>query len=335
LNIKIAEKQIGKKYPVFVVAEAGINHNGNVKIAKNMISSAKDCGADAIKFQTFRAGDLASKKSKFFKIFKKVEIDYTHLGELSDHAKKERIIFFSTPFSEEAVDVLADLHVPAFKIASGDITHIPLIKKAASKKKPIIISTGMSNFAEIDFAVKAIKSERNNKIIIMHSVTSYPTPSSDANLRAINTLQCRYKYPIGYSDNGAGILVPIIAVSLGARIIEKHFTLSKKMNGPDHYFSADPNELSLLVKKIRETEIILGDGKKNPQPSELQNIQHARRSIIALVDIKKGDKLTYSNIAIKRPGIGITPLNFHKIIGASAKRNIKIDQPIKWSDIKP
>lgn len=334
MNIKIAEKQIGKKYPVFVVAEAGINHNGNVKIAKNMISSAKDCGADAIKFQTFRAGDLASKKSKFFKIFKKVEIDYTHLGELSDHAKKERIIFFSTPFSEEAVDVLADLHVPAFKIASGDITHIPLIKKAASKKKPIIISTGMSNFAEIDFAVKAIKSERNNKIIIMHSVTSYPTPSSDANLRAINTLQCRYKYPIGYSDNGAGILVPIIAVSLGARIIEKHFTLSKKMNGPDHSFSADPNELSLLVKKIRETEIILGDGKKNPQPSELQNIQHARRSIITLVDIKKGDKLTYSNIAIKRPGIGIMPLNFHKVIGASAKRNIKIDQPIKWSDIK-
>lgn len=335
MNIKIAEKQIGKKYPVFVVAEAGINHNGNVKIAKNMISSAKDCGADAIKFQTFRAGDLASKKSKFFKIFKKVEIDYTHLGELSDHAKKERIIFFSTPFSEEAVDVLADLHVPAFKIASGDITHIPLIKKAASKKKPIIISTGMSNFAEIDFAVKAIKSERNNKIIIMHSVTSYPTPSSDANLRAINTLQCRYKYPIGYSDNGAGILVPIIAVSLGARIIEKHFTLNKKMNGPDHSFSADPNELSLLVKKIRETEIILGDGKKNPQPSELQNIQHARRSIIALVDIKKGDKLTYSNIAIKRPGIGIMPLNFHKVIGSSAKRNIKIDQPIKWSDIKP
>ena len=335
MNIKIAEKQIGKKYPVFVVAEAGINHNGNVKIAKNMISSAKDCGADAIKFQTFRAGDLASKKSKFFKIFKKVEIDYTHLGELSDHAKKERIIFFSTPFSEEAVDVLADLHVPAFKIASGDITHIPLIKKAASKKKPIIISTGMSNFAEIDFAVKAIKSERNNKIIIMHSVTSYPTPSSDANLRAINTLQCRYKYPIGYSDNGAGILVPIIAVSLGARIIEKHFTLNKKMNGPDHSFSADPNELSLLVKKIRETEIILGDGKKNPQPSELQNIQHARRSIITLVDIKKGDKLTYSNIAIKRPGIGIMPLNFHKVIGASAKRNIKIDQPIKWSDIKP
>lgn len=335
MNIRIAEKQIGKKYPVFVVAEAGINHNGNVKIAKNMISSAKDCGADAIKFQTFRAGDLASKKSKFFKIFKKVEIDYTHLGELSDHAKKERIIFFSTPFSEEAVDVLSDLHVPAFKIASGDITHIPLIKKVASKKKPIIISTGMSNFAEIDFAVKTIKSERNNKIIIMHSVTSYPTPSSDANLRAINTLQCRYKYPIGYSDNGAGILVPIIAVSLGARIIEKHFTLNKKMNGPDHSFSADPNELSLLVKKIRETEIILGDGKKNPQPSELQNIQHARRSIITLVDIKKGDKLTYSNIAIKRPGIGIMPLNFHKIIGASAKRNIKIDQPIKWSDIKP
>ena len=334
MNIRIAEKQIEKKHPVFVVAEAGINHNGNVKIAKNMISSAKDCGADAIKFQTFRAGDLASKKSKFFKIFKKVEIDYTHLGELSDHAKKERIIFFSTPFSEEAVDVLADLHVPAFKIASGDITHIPLIKKAASKKKPIIISTGMSNFAEIDFAVKAIKSERNNKIIIMHSVTSYPTPSSDANLRAINTLQCRYKYPIGYSDNGAGILVPIIAVSLGARIIEKHFTLNKKMNGPDHSFSADPNELSLLVKKIRETEIILGDGKKNPQPSELQNIQHARRSIITLVDIKKGDKLTYSNIAIKRPGIGIMPLNFHKVIGSSAKRNIKIDQPIKWSDIK-
>ena len=334
LKIRIAKKQIGKTNPVFIVAESGINHNGNIKIAKNMISQAKECNADAIKFQTFRAQDLASKKSKFFKIFKKVEIDYADLGELSDHAKNEGIIFFSTPFSEEAVDVLAELHVPAFKIASGDITHIPLIKKIASKKKPIIISTGMSYFTEINDAVKAIKSEKNNKIIIMHSVTSYPTPSSDANLRAINTLQCRYKYPIGYSDNGEGILVPIIAVSLGARIIEKHFTLSKKMNGPDHSFSADPNELSLLVKNIRETEIILGDGKKNPKPSELQNIQHARRSIVALVNIKKGSKLTYNNIAIKRPGIGIPPLNFHKVIGFSAKRSIKIDQPIKWSDVK-
>lgn len=334
LNIKIAGKQIGQTRPVFIVAEAGINHNGSVRIAKKMISSAKDCGADAIKFQTFKAYDLASKNSKYFKIFEKVEIDYTDLGELSDHAKKEGIVFFSTPFSEEAVDILADLRVPAFKIASGDITHIPLIRYVASKKKPVIISTGMSNFAEIDSAVRAIKSQKNDKIVIMHSVTSYPTPPSDANLKTINTLERRYKYPIGYSDNGSGVLVPIIAVSLGARMIEKHFTLSKKLKGPDHYFSADPSELSTLVKQTRETEKILGDGKKTPQPSELENIQHARRSIVATTDIKKGSKITYDNIAIKRPGTGIMPLNVHRVIGTSARRDIKIDQPIKWSDIK-
>ncbi|MFY9300359.1 MAG: N-acetylneuraminate synthase family protein [Candidatus Nitrosotenuis sp.] len=334
MNIKIAGKQIGQTQPAFIVAEAGINHNGNVRIAKKMISSAKDCGADAIKFQTFRAHDLASKSSKYFKIFEKVEIDYADLGELSDHAKREGIIFFSTPFSEEAVDVLADLRVPAFKIASGDITHIPLIRYVASKKKPVIISTGMSNFAEIDLAVRAIKSQKNDKIVIMHSVTSYPTPPSDANLRVINTLEHRYKYPIGYSDNGEGVLVPVIAVSLGARMIEKHFTLSKKLKGPDHYFSADPNELSMLVRQIRETEKILGDGKKIPQHSELENIQHARRSIVATADIKKGSKITSNNIAVKRPGTGIMPLNFHKVIGSSARRSIKIDQPIKWSDIK-
>lgn len=333
LDIRIAKKRIGQDDPVFVVAEGGINHNGNLRTAKSMITKAKECGVDAIKFQTFRAHDLASKKSKYFKIFKKVEIPFDDIGELSDHAKKEGIVFFSTPFSEEAVDVLADLNVPAYKIASGDITHIPLISYAASKRKPIIISTGMCYFVEINRAIKAIRSENNNKIIIMHSVTSYPTPPSDANLRAVETLQRQYPYPIGYSDNGSGTLVPTIAASLGARIIEKHFTLSKKMMGPDHYFSADPTELSLLVREIRETEKILGDGKKHPQASEIQNIMHVRRSVVALTDIKKGARFASDNISVKRPGTGIMPVDFHKVIGLQAKRNIKADQPIKWSDV--
>jgi len=333
-KIKISNKWIGNNYPTFVVAEAGINHNGSLRVAKKMISKAKEVGVDAVKFQTFKAIDLASLDSKFFRIFKKVELDYADFGELSDYAKSEGIIFFSTPFSEEAVDVLSRLDVPAFKIASGDITHIPLIKYVASKKKPVILSTGMSELNEIRTALQAIKSKGNNNIAIMHSVSAYPTPPLDANLRAITTLQNSFRYPIGYSDNGGGILVPIVAVALGAQIIEKHFTIDKKMHGPDHFFSADPNELSRLVKDIRQIEEMLGDGKKRCQMSELENKVGARRSIIASGSIKKGMQITNKMIAIKRPSRGIQPAHFNKVIGKVSRRNIKANEPIKWSDIK-
>jgi sialic acid synthase SpsE len=333
VRIKINDRFIGDNYPVFLVAEAGINHNGNVKIAKKMVLEAKYAGADAIKFQTFRADNLAAPDSKFYKVFKKVELDKSDFGEISDFAKSNEIVFFSTPFSEEAVDILSSLKVPMFKISSGDLTHLPLLEYVSKKKKPIIISTGMADLYEIDAAVNTIQRNGNNKIIVLHSVSAYPTPISDANIRVISTLKNKFAYPIGYSDNGSGTTVPLIAVAMGAVLIEKHFTLSKKMNGPDHSFSADPLEFSTLSKLIRETETILGNGKKFCQPSEKENRILARRSIVAKKNIPKNVQIMNGIITFKRPGTGIPPSYLKKVLGKRTKRAIKINFPLRWQDL--
>ena len=334
MKIKISNKWVGEETPVFIVAEGGINHNGKVKIAKELVYEAKKAGADAIKFQTFTASDLASPKSKFYNIFKKLELDKTDFEEISDHAKSQGIVFLSTPFSERSVDILTSLKVPAFKIASGDLTHIPLIKYAASKRKPMIISTGMANLKEVQDAIKAIVSERNRQIIIMHSVSSYPTPPSHANLRVICELMKKFPYPVGYSDNGNDSLVPITSVALGAKIIEKHFTINKKLRGPDHSLSTDPREFASLVQKIREVETMLGDGNKKCQMSESENRMAARRSITAVVPIARGTRITREMIQIKRPATGIEPKYILQVVGKKAIKRISVDESIKWNDIK-
>ncbi len=330
MNIKIGKKWIGKEKPVFVIAEGGINHNGNVKIAKKLVLKAKEAGADAIKFQTFKALDLASPKSKYFKLFEKLELDYSDFEEIAEYAKNQEITFLSTPFSENAVDFLNKIGMPAFKIASGDLTNIPLIKYIASKKKPMIISSGLANITEVKEAVKTIRSCKNNKIMIMHSVSSYPTPHSEANLKAILQLQKTFPYTIGYSDNGAENLVPVIAVAMGAKIIEKHFTINKKLSGPDHLLSADPSELNQIIKNIRLTESMLGDGIKKCQPSEKENLIAARRSITAKISIKKGTKISKEMLGIQRPATGIHPKNIDRIIGRIAKKNINEHESLKW-----
>jgi len=286
LKIKIGKKFVGDDEATFIVAEAGINHNGSLQIAKKLIVEAKKCGADAIKFQTFTANDLASTKSKFFKIFKKLELTENDFQKLNDFAKKQKIMFFSSPFSNNAVDLLNKLKVPAFKIASGDLTNIPLITYAASKRKTMIISTGMSNSHEIKTAINTIK-KNNNKIILMHSISSYPTPPKEVNLKVISTLKKKFQYPIGFSDNGNDMLVPLIAVSMGAKIIEKHFTLNKNMSGPDHKTSSDPKQFLDLVKNIRKIEQMFGDGKKLCQKSELSNRIAARRIIKEIIALSK------------------------------------------------
>ena len=334
MKIKIGNKFIGEGNPAFIVAEAGINHNGDLKIAKKLIQKAKDSGADAIKFQTFRAEDLTSRKSKFFKIFKRIELDFSDYLELYDFAKSKNIIFFSTPFSDEAVDLLKKIKIPAFKIASGDLTDIPLIKYVAKTKKPIILSTGMANINEISSAIKAIKNCNNNKIILMHSVSSYPTPISDVNLHAITTLKEKYPYPIGFSDNGGDLLVPVISIAVGAKIVEKHFTVDKKLPGPDHKFSTNPKQFQQLVTNIRNTEKMLGDGIKKCKPSELINRVEARRSVTSLKMISKNCKIQRHMIGVKRPAKGIEPKYYHKVIGKIARRDIKIDDPVNWNDLK-
>lgn len=333
MKIKLKDKTIGDKSPVFIIAEAGINHNGDLRIAKKMIKQAKIMGSDAIKFQTFKAYDLASPKSKYYKLFKKLEFSPLDFKKLADYSKSLGLIFCSTPFSEEAIDILSKIGIPFFKIASGDLTHLPLIKHAASKKKPIIISTGMANINEIKTAIKTIKAQNNNKIIILHSVSAYPTPPEETNLNVINSLQEKFSYPIGYSDNGPGIMVPLTAVSLGAKIIEKHFTLDKKMVGPDHSFSADPKEFKELIDKIRKVETFLGDGIKKCQNSELESRTNVRRSITANMNIPKGIKLTKKMLGIKRPATGINPMFLQKVIGKKTKRNVKNNESLKWNDL--
>ena len=333
-KIKISTKLVGEKSPVFIIAEAGINHNGSLKIAKKMIAKAKECGADAIKFQTFKAEDLTSTKSKYFKIFKNLELNADDFSKLFAYAKRKKIILFSTPLSFESVDILSKLKTPAFKIASGDLTDIPLIKYAASKKKPMIISTGMSTINEIQNAIQAIQSKKNNKIIILHSVSSYPVPPNEVNLNAIITLKKKFRFPIGFSDNGSDMLVPLVAASMGAKIIEKHFTLSRKMKGPDHGLSANPQQLTDLVKNIRSIEKMLGDGKKICQPSELANRINARRSITANITIPKGTKINEKMLGIKRPATGIEPKYFSQILGKKTIRKIKKEESLKWKDIR-
>jgi len=333
MKIKISNKWIGENYPVFITAEAGINHNGSLKMAKQLVRSAKEAGADAIKFQTFKASDIATKKSKFYKIFKKVELDETDYGEISDYAKSNSIIFFSTPVNETAVDILSKLKVPAFKIGSGNLTNIPVIQYAASKNKPMIISTGMSNIDEIKLAINSIKKQNNNKIILMHSVSSYPTPVNETNLSVIKNLEKKFPYPIGYSDNGSDDLVPIASVMMGAKIIEKHFTINKKLKGSDHFMSADPTQLKQIVKNVRLTETMFGDGIKKCQPSELENRIQARRSITSKITIDKGTKITQDMLAFKRPATGIEPRYYKKIIGKKTKKKILSDNPIKWTDL--
>jgi len=334
MRIKIGEKWIGRDKPVFIIAEGGINHNGSLKIAKKLVLAAKESGADAIKFQTFKASDLASPKSEYFKIFERLELEDEEFEEISDYAKSNKIIFLSTPFGEQSVDLLNKIKVPAFKIASGDLTHIPLIEYVARKNKPVIISTGLANINEIHEAVRAIINTGNKKIAILHSVSSYPTPPNEANLRAIRNLQEKFPFPIGYSDNGADNLVPVIAVSIGAKIIEKHFTLDKKMHGPDHNLSADPSELSKLVRNIQATENMLGDGIKKCQASELKNLIAARRSITMEIDIEKNTKLLKNMIGVKRPATGIEPKFIKKIIGKRVKKKMFANESLKWNHIR-
>jgi len=334
MKVKIGNRWIGKDYPAYVIAEGGINHNGSIKIAKKIIFYAKASGADAIKFQTFRAKDLTSTKSKFFKIFNKLELDEADFGEISDYAKSQKITFFSTPFSKYAVDLLARLHVPAFKIASGDLTNIPLMKYAASKKKPMIISTGMSDIDEIRVAVRSIRSVGNQKILIMHSVSSYPTPVDAVNLLSIHYLKEKFPFLVGYSDNGKDTLVPIIAVALGAKIIEKHFTINRKLPGPDNKFSADPKDFRKMVNEIRKVEKMLGKVAKRCQLSELENRVEIRRSITAKVTIEKGWKLTENMIGLSRPATGIQPKYYSSVLGKKSRKRIKRGDSIRWNDLR-
>jgi N,N'-diacetyllegionaminate synthase len=329
----------------FIIAEAGVNHNGSIEIAKKLIDIAKEAGADAIKFQTFKAEKLVSRvapKAEYQKgttdkeesqlnMLKKLELDAVAHRELIKYCKKKRIIFLSTPFDFESIDLLNTLDIKIFKIPSGEITNLPYLKKIGSLKKKIIMSTGIADLGEIEDALEILIKAGTKKedITVLHCNTEYPTPFEDVNLFAMLTIKEAFKVNVGYSDHTSGIEVPIAAVALSASVIEKHFTLDKNMEGPDHKASLEPDELKTMVQAIRNIEKALGNGIKSPSQSELKNKPIARKSIVAVRSIMKGEMFSEKNITTKRPGTGISPVQWDKILGKRAKRNFKEDELIE------
>lgn len=330
---------------VFIIAEAGVNHNGSVKIAKRMVDTARECGADAVKFQTFRADRLLTRfapKAEYqkkttvkaesqFAMIKKLELPLDAYKELMDYCRKQKIVFLSTPFDLESIDLLDKLGMKIFKISSGEITNLPYLEKIGSIKKRIILSTGMSDLCEIKNAldVLADMGTLKEKITVLHCNTEYPTPMSDVNLKAMLSIRDAFDVAVGYSDHTAGIEVAISAVALGASVIEKHFTLDKDINGPDHKASLEPDELMAMVRGIRNIEQAIGSGIKKPSLSELKNRAVVRKSIVADKYIARGEIFTPENIATKRPGSGLTPMKWHKIIGKAAKKAFREDEMIE------
>lgn len=340
-EVKIGNKTVGGNNPTYIIAEIGANHNRDMDTAKKLIALATEADVDAVKFQTYKAEKLYSKKApKFskdntdpFDLIKSVELPHEWHKELFDYTVKKGLHFLSSPFDYEAVDLLDKLGVPAFKIASFEITDLELLKYTAKKKKPIILSTGMADFEEINDAIDTIRSQGNDDIILLHCNSLYPTPIEIVNLNAIKTMYDEFKIPIGFSDHTLGIHIPVAAVAKGAKIIEKHYTLDRKMKGPDHSFAIEPDELKQMVKNIQDVEKASGSGEKTVTKEEKEMYEKGRRSLIAAVEIPKGTKITRDMIIIKRPGYGIKPKHLQEIIGKTAKKNIEAEQWITWDDI--
>jgi N-acetylneuraminate synthase/N,N'-diacetyllegionaminate synthase len=345
--IKIGKNAIGEGLPVFIIAEAGVNHNGSLKLAKKMVDAAKISGADAIKFQTFITDELVTsnapqaeyqRKNAFavsqYEMLKKLELSEKDFRELFDYCKKKAITFLSTPFDLKSAGFLYKLGIPAFKVSSGDLTNIPLLKQIAKYNKPVILSTGMSTLSEVNEAVKAVYQTGNKKLILLHCTSNYPAGLGEVNLRAIDYLANRFKIPVGYSDHTQGIEVAMAAVARGVSVIEKHFTLNRNLPGPDQKASLEPAEFSAMVKNIRKIEKALGDGVKRPAKSEEKIKRIARKNIVAAKDIAKGSKLTPDMIAIKRSGRrGIEPKYLGKITGKCINKPLKRDSVITWGHL--
>lgn len=328
----------------YIIAEAGVNHNGSLAMAKQLIDVASDAGADAVKFQTFKANKLVSKsaqKADYQKqttdadesqhaMIKKLELDRAAHLELIAYCKTRSIEFLSTPFDDDSIELLDELGLATFKIPSGEITNVPYLRHIGSLNKRIILSTGMANLGEIEAAIQVLTqagTQREN-IDILHANTEYPTPMRDVNLKAMQTLGQAFNLPYGYSDHTNGIEVPIAAVALGASVIEKHFTLDRSLPGPDHKASLEPDELSAMVSAIRNIEIALGSPVKQPSPSEAKNKAIARKSLVASTAIKQGDIFSENNLTVKRPGTGISPLRWDEIMGTAAPRDYQEDELI-------
>ncbi len=327
---------------VYIIAEAGVNHNGSFKLACKLVDEAKKAGADCIKFQTFQAKNLVSRnaqKAEYQKdttgegtqadLLKRLELTYDEFLALKAYCDKVKICFLSTPFDFESIDFLNTIDMPFWKIPSGEITNYPYLLALARTRKPVVMSTGMCQISEIEAAINILRKNGTRTIKLLHCNTEYPTPFEDVNLKAMQTMRDVFGLEVGYSDHTKGIEVPIAAVAMGATIIEKHFTLNCNMKGPDHKASLEPCELAAMVSSIRHIEKAIGTGNKIPSYSETKNIAIARKSIVAKVNIKAGDEFTTDNITVKRPGTGISPMRWNEILGTKAIRDFKEDELIE------
>ncbi len=327
---------------VFIIAEAGDNHNGNFDLALRLVDKAVESGADCVKFQTFITENIISKyaeKAEYqkentgeegsqYEMVKKLELSFGQFREIQAYCKKKGILFLSTPFDLDSIDFLREIEIPFWKIPSGEITNLPYLENIAATGKDIVLSTGMCTMEEIESTVAILRKNGAGGITLLHCNTEYPTPFEDVNLRAMKTMAETFGLPVGYSDHTTGIEVPIAAVAMGAVVIEKHFTLDKNMEGPDHKASLEPDELKQMVLAIRHIERALGSGSKSPSNSEKKNIDIARKSIVAGRDIAAGETFTEENLRIKRPGNGISPMRWYEIIGKKAIKDFKEDELI-------
>ena len=337
MEFHIGERRIGSSQPCFILAEAGVNHNGHVSLAMKMVDAAADAGADAVKFQTFKADRLASPEApkadyqvkatgggeSQLEMLRGLELSEKAHWKILAHARERGILMLSTPFDAESADFLDRLGVAAFKIGSGEITNLPLLAHVAAKGKPLILSTGMSYLAEVEEAVRTVRDAGARGLVLLHCVSNYPADPRDVNLRAMRTMADAFGAPVGYSDHTVGNEVALAAVALGACVIEKHFTLDRSMPGPDHKASLEPAELASLVRSIRVVEQALGHGRKEPTAAEADTARVARKSIIMARDAQAGTVLTEDMLAIKRPGTGLPPAMLKDVVGRTLRQDVK------------
>jgi N,N'-diacetyllegionaminate synthase len=347
MMIRIGNKTIGEQRPCFVIAEAGVNHNGDIALAKQLVDTAKNAGADAVKFQTFKAegvvttdATIASYARKNLgrsltqqEMIKPLELTYDEFTALKIYCDRKKILFLSTPHSFDAIDFLDSL-VPAYKFGSGDLTNTPALRYAAKKHKPMLLGTGMATLAEVRTAIRTIRTTGNHQIIALHCTTNYPCPLNEVNLRAMLTMRHTLNCLVGYSDHTMGITVPVMAATLGAVVVEKHFSLDKTLPGPYHKASLEPAELSQMITAIRDVETVLGNYAKKPTASEKNIMKLVRKSIVAAQDIPKGSLLRRNLMDIKRPGTGLPPAKLESFLGRKTKRDIKKDDLLKQSMVE-
>lgn len=345
--VKIENKIISFNSKAFIIAEVGVNHNGSLKLCFDLIDAAIEAGADAVKFQTFKTESLVTvnaekaiyqkrnsgARESQYEMLKKLELSPEDHVAIKEYCEKKGIIFLSTPFDFESVDLLERINIPAYKISSGDLTNLPFLQYVAKREKPILISSGMSGLGEIEEALQTIRNTGNEHIVLLHCTSNYPTAYRDVNLKAINTLATAFQIPVGYSDHTPGIEVPVAAVALGAKALEKHLTLDRNLPGPDHKASLEPGEFRAMVTSVRHIEEALGDGIKRSFSCEEDVKKAARKSIVARIDIPRGVTVTADMLALKRPGDGLPPKLLEFVIGKKTKIEIKKDSLINFVDL--